>query len=96
VGNVIRKDLGEKTMKEVSEILRESIKYSLEHRDEAVDYALKYARGMDRDKADKFIGMYVNDLTVDYGERGKEAIRLFLEEAYKKGFIPEIPEIKFV
>jgi 1,4-dihydroxy-6-naphthoate synthase len=95
-GNVIRKDLGEKTMKEVSEILRESIKYSLEHRDEAVDYALKYARGMDRDKADKFIGMYVNDLTVDYGERGKEAIRLFLEEAYKKGFIPEIPEIKFV
>jgi len=98
-GNVIRKDLGEKTMKEVSEILRESIKYSLEHRDEAVEYALKYARGMDRNKADKFIGMYVkyvNDLTVDYGERGRKAVILFLEEAYKKGFIPKLPEIQFV
>jgi len=95
-GNVIRKDLGQKTMEEVSEILRESIKYSLEHRDEAVDYAMKYARNMTRDKADKFIGMYVNDLTVDYGERGRKAIELFLKEAYEKGFIDKLPEIKFV
>ncbi|NPA58828.1 MAG: ABC transporter substrate-binding protein [Aquificae bacterium] len=95
-GNVIRKDLGEETMKEISEILRESIKYSLEHRDEAVDYALKYARDMSREKADKFIGMYVNDLTVDYGERGRKAIELFLKEAYEKGFIDRLPEIKFV
>jgi 1,4-dihydroxy-6-naphthoate synthase len=95
-GNVIRKDLGEKVMKEVSEILRESIKYSLEHRDEAVEYALKYARGMDKNKADKFIGMYVNDLTIDYGERGRKAVLLFLEEAYKKGFISKLPDIKFI
>ncbi len=95
-GNVIRKDLGEKVMKEVSEILRESIRYSLSHREEAVDYALKYARGMTKEKADKFIGMYVNDLTVDYGERGKKAIELFLKEAYEMKIIPFLPEIIFV
>ena len=95
-GNVIRKDLGIEAMKEISEILRESIKYSLAHRDEAVEYALKYARGMTKDKADKFIGMYVNDLTVDYGERGKKAIELFLKEAYEKKLIPVLPEITFI
>lgn len=95
-GNVIRKDLGYKVMKEISEILREGIKYSLSHRDEAVEYALKFARGMDRQKADKFIGMYVNQLTVDYGERGKKAIELFLKQAYEKGFIPTLPQIEFV
>lgn len=95
-GNVIRKDLGEKVMKEVSEILRESILYSLNHREEAVEYALKYARGMTKEKADKFIGMYVNDLTVDYGERGKKAIELFLKNAYDMKIIPYLPEIKFV
>jgi 1,4-dihydroxy-6-naphthoate synthase len=95
-GNVIRKDLGTIVMKEISEILRESIKYSLTHRDEAVEYALKYARGMTKDKADKFIGMYVNDLTVDYGERGKKAIELFLKEAYEKKLIPVLPEITFI
>lgn len=95
-GNVIRKDLGIEVMKEVSEILRESINYSLAHRDEAVEYALKYARGMTKDKADKFIGMYVNDLTVDYGERGKKAIELFLKEAYEKKLVPILPEITFI
>lgn len=95
-GNVIRKDLGEKVMKEISDILKESIKYSLEHREEAVDYALKFARDMTKEKADKFIGMYVNDLTVDYGQRGKKAIELFLNEAKNLNLIPDIPEIKFV
>lgn len=95
-GNVIRKDLGYKVMKEISEILREGIKYSLSHRDEAVEYALKFARGMDRQKADKFIGMYVNQLTVDYGERGRKAIELFLKQAYEKGFIPTLPQIEFI
>jgi len=95
-GNVIRKDLGIEAMKEVSEILRESINYSLAHRDEAVECALKYARGMTKDKADKFIGMYVNDLTVDYGERGKKAIELFLKEAYEKKLVPILPEITFI
>jgi len=95
-GNVIRKDLGIEVMKEVSEILRESIKYSLAHRDEAVEYALKYVREMTKDKADKFIGMYVNDLTVGYGERGKKAIELFLKEAYEKKLVPILPEITFI
>ena len=95
-GNVIRKDLGIDTMKEISEILRESIKYSLEHREEAIEYALKYARGMDKDRADKFVGMYVNDLTVDYGERGRKAVELFLKKAYEKGFIDLLPEIQFI
>jgi 1,4-dihydroxy-6-naphthoate synthase len=95
-GNVIRKDLGIAVMKEISEILRESIEYSLAHRDEAVEYALKFARGMTKDKADKFIGMYVNDLTVDYGERGKKAIELFLKEAYEKKIISILPEITFI
>ncbi len=95
-GNVIRKDLGENVIKEVSEILKESIKYSLNHREEAVEYALKYARGMTKEKADKFIGMYVNDLTVDYGERGKKAIELFLKNAYDMKIIPYLPEIIFV
>lgn len=95
-GNVIRKDIGSKVIREVSEILRESIRYSLSHREEAVEYALKFARGMDKDKADRFIGMYVNDLTVDYGEKGKRAVSLFLKLAYENGFIPILPEIEFV
>lgn len=95
-GNVIRKDLGEKVMNEISEILRESIRYSISHREEAVEYALKFARGMDKGRADRFIGMYVNDLTVDYGERGRKAVEIFLKEAYQKGLIPNMPQINFV
>ena len=95
-GNVIKKDLGEKVMREVSEILRESIKYSLENRKEALEYAMRFARDMEKEKADRFVGMYVNDLTVDYGERGKEAIVRFLTEAYEKGLINRLPDIEFV
>jgi len=95
-GNVIRKDLGEKVMKDVSEILKESIKYSLKHREEAVNFAMRYARDLNKEKADKFIGMYVNELTVDYGDRGRKAIIEFLKQAYEMDFIPKIPEIKFV
>lgn len=95
-GNVIRKDLGFKVMKEVSEILKESIRYSLEHREEAVEYALKFARGMDKKRADRFIGMYVNELTLDYGERGRKAVELFLKEAFQKGFIENLPSIEFI
>jgi len=95
-GNVIRKDLGEDVMKDISNILKESIKYSLENRNEAVNFAMKYARDLNKEKADKFIGMYVNELTVDYGDRGRLAIIKFLKEAEKYGFIPQLPEIKFV
>lgn len=95
-GNIIRKDLGDKVIKEVSAILKASIKYSLDHKQEALEYALKFARGLPVEKADKFVGMYVNDLTVDYGDRGKKAIETFLKEAYDKGLIKNLPEINFV
>ncbi|MBV8782372.1 MAG: ABC transporter substrate-binding protein, partial [Phycisphaerae bacterium] len=79
-GNCIRKDLGQQTCQEVTDILRESIAYSLEHRRAAVDYALQFGRDLNRELADRFVGMYVNDWTLDYGERGKAAIRRLLKE----------------
>ena len=87
-GNVIRRDLGPDIVKTVSRILRDSIAYSLSHRDEALDYALQYGRGLDRAKADQFVGMYVNQLTLDYGERGRKALQLFLDEGFESGILP--------
>jgi 1,4-dihydroxy-6-naphthoate synthase len=95
-GNVVRKDLGLPVMKEVSRLIKESIRYGLDHRREALDYALKYARDMDVELADKFVGMYVNDWTLDYGERGRAAIRKLLGEGHKAGVIPSPVEIEFV
>ena len=95
-GNVVRKDLGLPVMKEVSRLIKESIKYGLDHRREALNYALKYARDMDVDLADKFVGMYVNDWTLDYGERGRAAIRKLLSEGHAAGVIPNPVEIEFV
>jgi 1,4-dihydroxy-6-naphthoate synthase len=95
-GNVIRRDLGAEALAEVSVLLRRSIEYSLEHRDQALDYALDYGRGLDRDKADRFVGMYVNQLTVDYGERGRTAVRAFLEQAYAERLIPKVPQLDFL
>ena len=95
-GNVIRKDLGPKAMADVSKLLRESIEYGLEHRREALDYALKYARDMDVTLADKFVGMYVNDWTLDYGERGRTAVKRLLDEAHKAGIIPAPVAVEFV
>ena len=83
-GNVIRRDLGPELVAKVSRILHDSIAYSLTHRDEALDYALQYGRGLDRAKADKFVGMYVNQLTLDYGERGRTALQRFLDEGFEK------------
>jgi 1,4-dihydroxy-6-naphthoate synthase len=80
--NTIRRDLGERAVQEVSQILRESIDAALEHRDEALDYALGFGRGMDAERGDQFVGMYVNDLTRDWGEEGREAIR----ELYARSF----------
>ena len=95
-GNVIRKDLGEKACKEISDIIREGIQYSLDHRTEALDYALSFARGMDPKLADRFVGMYVNDLTVDYGERGRKALHRLFDEAVEQGLLPEKPDLTFV
>lgn len=95
-GNVVRKDLGVDTMREVSRLLRESIQYSLDHRREALEYALQYARDMDIALADRFVGMYVNDWTLDYGDRGRAAVRRLLEEGYRAGIIPSPTEVEFV
>jgi len=94
-GNVVRRDLGEKVITEVSALLKASIEYSLAHRDDALDYALEYGRGLAREKADRFVGMYVNELTVDYGHRGRQAVRLFLERAHGAALIPKIPRLDF-
>jgi len=95
-GNVIRKDLGPDLMRRVSYLLRESIRYSLAHREEALDYALRFARGMERRLADRFVGMYVNDLTLDYGERGRAAVRRLLDMGHERGLIPHHVEVEFV
>jgi 1,4-dihydroxy-6-naphthoate synthase len=95
-GNVIHKRFESTVRKRVSEILTGSIRFSLEHRSQAVEHALKYARDMGRDLADKFVGMYVNDWTLDYGERGRESIRRFLGRAFTAELIPHRQELEFV
>lgn len=95
-GNVIHKRFEPSERRLISQILSASIQYSLEHRDEAVRYALKFARDMGRELADKFVGMYVNHWTVDYGEKGRESIRRFLHRAHDRGLIPHRQELEFV
>ena len=95
-GNAIRRSLGNEHIKEISRILKESIQYGLDHRDAGVEHALPLGRGLDKTKADKFIGMYVNDYTIDYGEKGREAVNLFLEEGHLAGILEEKVQVKFV
>jgi 1,4-dihydroxy-6-naphthoate synthase len=95
-GNVIHKRFEPALRKRVSDLLTTSIRFSLEHRSEAVEHALKYARDMGRDLADKFVGMYVNNWTLDYGERGRESIRRFLGAAFTAGLLPHRQELEFV
>jgi 1,4-dihydroxy-6-naphthoate synthase len=95
-GNAIRRDLGKEMMSKVSQYLRESIRYSLEHREDALEYAMQFARDMDTETADRFVAMWVNELTLDYTERGREAVRRLLDEGVKRGIIPHRVEIDFV
>jgi 1,4-dihydroxy-6-naphthoate synthase len=95
-GNVIRLDLGPETIKEVSRLLRQSISYSLEHRDDALQYAMQFARDMDPELADRFVAMWVNDLTLDYSDRGREAVSRLLDEGFEKGIIPNRVAVEFV
>jgi 1,4-dihydroxy-6-naphthoate synthase len=95
-GNVVRRDLGDETIRQISRLLKESIRYSLAHRDEALAYALQYARDMDKELADRFVGMYVNEWTLDYGPRGREAVRRLLQEAHRAGIIPSAVDVEFV
>ncbi len=95
-GNVIHKKFDLAARREISGILTASIQFSLDHRAEAVQHALQFARDMGRDLADKFVGMYVNHWTLDYGERGREAIRRFLGQAFERGLISHRQELEFV
>jgi len=88
--NVVRKDLGEDVVQEVSRCMRESIDAGLNHRGQALDYALQFARGMDESTSDEFVGMYVNDRTRDMGEEGVKSIRLFLAEGARTGIVPAV------
>ena len=94
-GNVVRKDLGAELVRKISRHLRASIAYGLEHRTKALDHAMQYARGLDRGKADTFVGMYVNEWTLDYGPRGREAVKLLLKRGYEAGVIPHRVEVEF-
>lgn len=95
-GNCIRKDLGPKVMQEVTDIIKKSIQYSLDHRPEAVEYALQFGRDLDRNLADRFVGMYVNHWTLDYGERGREAITRLLKEGAAAGLVPDAGEVQYI
>lgn len=95
-GNCIRKDLGQPAMQQVTDILKRSIRYSLDHRSEAVEYALQFGRDLDRKLADQFVGMYVNDWTLDYGPRGREAISALLKRGADTDLVPATGPIEFV
>jgi len=94
-GNTVRRDLGD-LIPEVSRLLKESIAFGLDNRQEAVAYALGFGRGLDLAQADEFIAMYVNDRTLDYADDGREAVRLFLQRACDAGMIPALPQLDFV
>jgi 1,4-dihydroxy-6-naphthoate synthase len=94
-GNIIRRDLGPEMITKVSRLLRDSIAYALDNREKAVEYAIQFGRGLDRERTDKFVGMYVNNLTLDYGERGRLAVERLLCDAYKAGLIPQPVAVEF-
>ncbi len=95
-GNIIRRDLGAETMTRVSKMLHDSIAYALDHRTEAVAYAQQFGRGLDQASTDRFVGMYVNQLTLDYGERGRAGLERFFGEAFEKKLIPARVPVEFV
>ncbi|HEX4823719.1 MAG TPA: MqnA/MqnD/SBP family protein [Candidatus Polarisedimenticolaceae bacterium] len=95
-GNAVRKDLGAGTMRSLTAMYRGSIAYALAHRGEALAYAKDFGRGLSDPLNDRFVGMYVNDLTLDYGERGRRAIRAFLDEGAAAGLVPSLPAVDFV
>jgi 1,4-dihydroxy-6-naphthoate synthase len=95
-GNAIRRDLGTQGMRDVTALLKQSIQYGLQHRDEALAHAEQYGRDLDRQRTDKFVGMYVNDWTLDFGPRGREAVATLLERAHKAGVIPHPVNLEFI
>jgi 1,4-dihydroxy-6-naphthoate synthase len=94
-GNIIRRDLGPEMIRRVSKMLHDSIAYALSNRDKAVEYAIQFGRGLDRERTDTFVGMYVNNLTLSYGERGRQAVERLLGDAYERGLIPQRVPVEF-
>jgi len=94
--NCIRRDLGPKAMRDVTDLLRQSIQYGLSHRDEALAHAQQYGRDLDHQRTDKFVGMYVNDWTLDFGEKGRHAVAVLLDRAHRAGLVPEPVELEFI
>jgi 1,4-dihydroxy-6-naphthoate synthase len=95
-GNAVRRSFDEKTRQDVNAIIRDSVGWALEHRDEALAHALSYGRGLDRDRADRFVGMYVNEFTLDLGPRGEAGLKTLLRRSHEAGLIPELVEPEFV
>jgi 1,4-dihydroxy-6-naphthoate synthase len=95
-GNAIRRDLGQQTMLEVTSLLKQSIQYGLNHREAALQHAMQYGRDLDHEKTDRFVGMYVNDWTLDFGPKGREAVRLLLRRGYESGVIPRLVVPDFI
>jgi 1,4-dihydroxy-6-naphthoate synthase len=94
--NAIRKDLGPETIRQVNRLLHQSIQYGLDHREEALDYAQQFGRGLDHARADEFVGMYVNEWTLDFGPRGRDAVAELLARGHAAGLIPKLVVPKFV
>jgi 1,4-dihydroxy-6-naphthoate synthase len=94
-GNIIRRDLGPEMIRKVSKLLHDSIAYALSHRKDAVDYAQQFGRGLDKEKTDTFVGMYVNDLTLGYGDRGRKAVERLMTDAFEAGIIPKRVPVEF-
>jgi 1,4-dihydroxy-6-naphthoate synthase len=95
-GNVIRSSLDRRTLHQAARLIRESIEYSLKHREEALEYAMQFGRGLDAGTADRFVSMYVNDWTLDYGERGRRAVQTLLDRSFEKGLLPHAVKVEFV
>ncbi len=95
-GNAIRRELGPELMASINKALRDSIQYALDHREEALAYAMQFARDLDHQLADRFVGMYVNERTLDYGDDGREAVRRLLSMGHRAGVIPHAPRVEFV
>ena len=92
----MRRDLDEKTQRDVNAVIRATVKWALDHRAEALDHALSFGRGIDRERADRFVGMYVNEFTLDLGPRGEEALRLLLKRGHEAGLISDLVVPEFV
>ncbi len=95
-GNAVRRDLGPELVARLTRLVRETVQHSLAHRPQALEYAMSFARGMDKDVADRFVGMWVNDMTLEMGERGRRAVQLFLDRGFEAGVIPKRVSVDFV